>query len=140
MSAFFATPSYQTALGLRARTVPDVAYNAAIQGGVLVLDSTLGGFFLVGGTSCGSPQWAAILALANQQAGHSLGFLNSAIYSVAQSSAYANDFHDITTGDNKLFETQAGFSAGPGYDVTTGWGTPNVANLIPDLVKAASAK
>ena len=140
VSAFFATPSYQTTLGLRARTVPDVAYNAAIQGGVLVLDSTLGGFFLVGGTSCGSPQWAAILALANQQAGHSLGFLNSAIYSVAQSSSYANDFHDITTGDNKLFETQAGFSAGPGYDVTTGWGTPNVANLIPDLVKAASAK
>ncbi len=137
-SGFFAVPSYQNGLGLQTRTIPDVAYNAPIQGGVLVLDNTLGGFFLVGGTSCGSPQWAAIMALANQKAGHSLGFVNPAIYTVAESSAYANDFHDITVGDNKLFETQNGFTAGTGYDFTTGWGTPNVSNLIPDLVTAAS--
>lgn len=139
-SRFFSVPSYQNGLGLQSRTVPDVAYNATIDGGVLVLDSTLGGFFLVGGTSCGSPQWAAIMALANQAAGHSLGFVNPAIYKVAESSAYSTDFHDITTGDNKLDETQTGFSAGTGYDFATGWGTPNVANLIPDLVKAASSK
>jgi subtilase family serine protease len=139
-SRFFSVPSYQNGLGLTSRTVPDVAYNASIDGGVLVLDSTLGGFFLVGGTSCGSPQWAAIMALANQAAGHPLGFVNPAIYKVAESSAYATDFHDITTGDNKLNETQTGFSAGTGYDFATGWGTPNVANLIPDLVKAASSK
>jgi subtilase family serine protease len=139
-SRFFSVPSYQNGLGLQSRTVPDVAYNAAGNGGVLVLDSTLGGFFLVGGTSCGSPQWAAIMALANQAAGHPLGFVNPAIYKVAESSAYAADFHDITTGDNKLNETETGFSAGSGYDFATGWGTPNVSNLIPDLVKAASTK
>jgi subtilase family serine protease len=137
-SLFFPVPTYQNGLGLHSRTIPDVAYNAAVDGGILVLDSALGGFFLVGGTSCGSPQWAAIIALANQQAGHSLGFLNSAIYEVAESSAYASDFHDIVTGDNKLLETQNGFSAATGYDFATGWGTPNVANLIPDLVKVAS--
>lgn len=136
-SRFFAVPAYQSGLGLTTRTTPDVAYNAAIQGGVLVLDSTLGGFFLVGGTSCGSPQWAAIIALANQSAGRPLGFVNPAIYKVAESASYGNDFHDIAIGDDKLFETQNGFSAGPGYDFTTGWGTPNVSNLIPDLVTAA---
>jgi hypothetical protein len=47
------------------------------------------------------------------------------------------DFHDVVTGDNKLLETQAGFSATTGYDFATGWGTPNVANIVPDLVKAA---
>ena len=137
-SRFFAVPGYQGGLNLQTRTTPDVAYNAAVNGGVLVLDSALGGFFRVGGTSAGSPQWAAIIALANQHAGHPLGFLNPAIYKVAESSAYANDFHDITSGDNKLLGTQNGFSAGPGYDFATGWGTPNVSNLIPDLVAAAS--
>lgn len=136
-SAFFGVPSYQNGLSLQSRTIPDVAYNAAINGGVLVLDSALGGFFRVGGTSAGSPQWAAIIALANQAAGHSLGFVNSAVYKVAESSAYSTDFHDILTGDNKLAETQNGFSAATGYDFATGWGTPNVSNLIPDLVKAA---
>jgi len=138
-SRFFAVPSYQSGLGLQSRTTPDVAYNATLQGGVLVLDGTLGGFFLVGGTSAGSPQWAAIIALANQKAGHPLGFVNPAIYKVAESSAYSNDFHDITKGDNKLFETQSGFSAGTGYDFATGWGTPNVSNLIPDLVDSAAS-
>ena len=65
--------------------------------------------------------------------GHALGFLNPAIYKLAQSPAYANDFHDITIGDNKLLETQNCFSAGSGHDCTTGWGTPHVSNLIPDL-------
>ncbi len=136
-SLFFSVPNYQSGMGLQSRTIPDVSYNAAINGGVLVLDSAAGGYYRVGGTSAGSPQWAAIIALANQKAGHSLGFVNSAIYQVAKSSSYANDFHDILTGDNKLLETQTGFSAGTGYDFATGWGTPNVSNLIPDLVNAA---
>lgn len=138
VSGLFLAPTYQSSLGSQFRTVPDVAYNAGLNGGVLVLDTTIGGYHRVGGTSCGAPQWAAIFALANQKAGHPLGFLNPAIYKLAQSAAYANDFHDITMGDNKLLETQNGFSAGPGYDLTTGWGTPNVSNLIPDLVAAAA--
>ncbi len=140
-SLFFPVPSYQSGLGLKMRTTPDVAYNAALNGGGLVANSGVTGtdsFFLIGGTSAGPPQWAAIFALANQAAGRSLGFLNPALYKVAKSSAYGSDFHDITVGNNQQPGTSVGFSAGVGYDFATGWGTPNVANLIPDLVEAAS--
>ena len=140
-SRLFGVPSYQNGLGLTTRTIPDVSYNAAINGGVLVFTSFLGSpaFFVVGGTSAGSPQWASIVALANQSAGKALGFLNPAIYGLAHSAAYANDFHDITVGNNQMTGTPVGFSATPGWDDATGWGTPNVANLVPDLVKCATA-
>ncbi|MDG7007292.1 MAG: S53 family peptidase [Nitrososphaerota archaeon] len=125
------------------RSTPDVSYNAAVNGGVLVAwsacPSCIGAtgpvFFIVGGTSAGSPQWAAIAALAEQAAARPLGSLNSAINAIGSSPAkYANDFHDITFGNNQLIGTSVGFSAGPGWDGASGWGTPNVANLIPDLV------
>ncbi len=135
-SLFFGVPSYQSGLGLTSRTTPDVSYNAAVDGGVLVFTSFLGfnAFFFVGGTSAGSPQWAAIAALADQSAGHPLGFLNPAIYSIGQDSTkYANDFHDINVGNNQLVGTPVGFTAGTGWDDASGWGTPNVANLISDL-------
>src|SRR5260370_26976145 len=66
-SLLFGVPSYQSGLNLTARG-PDVAYNAAINGGVLVVYGGLGVplVFIVGGTSAGSPQWAGIIALANQ--------------------------------------------------------------------------
>jgi len=140
-SLFFSVPSYQGGLGLTARATPDISYNAAVNGGVLVANSSVFGvpvFFIVGGTSAGSPQWAAIIALANQAAGGPLGFLNPAIYKLAQSRAYATDFHDITVGNNRLLGTPVGFSAGTGWDDASGWGTPNVTNLIPDLVKCAT--
>jgi subtilase family serine protease len=91
-------------------------------------------FFIVGGTSAGSPQWAAIAALADQEAGHPLGFLNPTIYEIGQSSHYASDFHDITVGNNMLVGTPVGFQAKTGWDDASGWGTPNVANLVQDLV------
>jgi subtilase family serine protease len=140
-SLLFGVPAFQNGLGLTSRTVPDIAYNAAIDGGVLVRYSAFGpaSFFIVGGTSAGSPQWAAIIALANQLSasqGHgALGYINPALYQLAQSGAYATDFHDIIVGDNQLVGTPVGFSATPGYDAATGWGTPNVAKLVPDLVK-----
>ena len=140
-SLLFGVPSYQDGLGLASRTTPDVSFNAAINGGVLVANSALLGepaFFIVGGTSAASPQWAAIIALANQSAGQPLGFLNPAIYKLAQSAAYANDFHDIQTGNNVMAGTAVGFSAGNGWDGASGWGTPNVANLVPDLVACAT--
>ena len=142
-SLLFGVPSYQDGLSLSSRTTPDVSYNAAINGGVLVANSTVLGapaFFIVGGTSAGSPQWAAIVALANQSASQSLGFLNPAIYKLAQSAAYANDFHDITVGNNVMAGTSVGFNAGSGWDDASGWGTPNVTNLIPDLVACATTK
>jgi len=139
-SLLFGTPSFQSGLGLTSRTTPDVSYNAAVNGGVLVLNTALqsvggpAGFFIVGGTSAGSPQWAAIIALANQSAaqhGHGpLGYINPAIYMLAGSG-----FHDITVGNNKLLGTFPGFSAATGWDDASGWGTPNVTNLVPDLVK-----
>jgi subtilase family serine protease len=141
-SLLFAAPSYQQGVtGFTQRTTSDVSYDAAINGGVLVFTSFLGApvWFVVGGTSAGSPQWAGVVALANQarglQAKGPLGFLNATIYTLAQSSRYASDFHDITLGDNKAAGTPAGFPAGTGYDLPTGWGTPNVANLVSDLAK-----
>jgi subtilase family serine protease len=139
-SLFFPVPSFQSGLGLTSRTTPDVSYNAAINGGVLVAWSALapaGSFFIVGGTSAGAPQWAGIVALANQKRAAKgfgpLGFLNPALYAVAASASYASAFHDITVGNNKLGGTLPGFSAGAGYDAASGWGTPNVANLINAL-------
>jgi subtilase family serine protease len=140
-SLIFPVPSYQEGLGLASRTTPDVSYNAAIQGGVLVVNSVVLGapaVFIVGGTSAGSPQWAGIIALANQLAGTPLGFLNPAIYKLAESAAYSSDFHDITVGNNQMPNTTPGFSATTGYDAASGWGTPNVANLVPDLVACAT--
>ena len=91
------------------------------------------GFYFFGGTSEGAPQWAAITALANQAAGHPLGYLNPSLYAIAASGSYSSDFHDITVGQNGL--AGPGFSAGVGYDYPTGLGSPNVANLITDLTK-----
>ena len=95
-----------------------------------------------GGTSFAAPMWAAYIALANQQAvanGDSLlGFINPTIYAQNESggtltSAYASDFHDITSG------TSGSYSAVTGYDLVTGWGSPNGAALINALVPAATS-
>jgi subtilase family serine protease len=141
VSAVFSRPSYQSGLTFSGRAVPDVAYNAAIDGGVLVAYSALGpaeaGFYIVGGTSAGSPQWAGIFALANTARAlaskGSIGFANPGLYAIAQSARYLLDFHDITSGNNILAGSTVGFAAGSGYDLATGWGTPNVANLVTDL-------
>jgi subtilase family serine protease len=130
-SLLFPVPTYQNGLGLTARTIPDVSYNAAVNGGVLVVWSAIppARIFLVGGTSAGSPQWAAIVALANQAHGAPLGFLNTALYKKCS----ASDFHDITVGNNSLFGTQFGFPAKAGWDDATGLGTPDVGKLVADL-------
>jgi subtilase family serine protease len=137
-SLLFGVPSYQSGLGLSARGTPDVAYNAAVNGGVLVVWTAIpaqAGIYIVGGTSAGSPQWASIVALANQLKGGPLGFINETLYRISRCSArYSADFHDITVGNNQLVGTPVGFAAGTGWDGATGLGTPNVANLIQDLV------
>lgn len=84
-----------------------------------------------GGTSFAAPMWAAYAALVNQQNtinGHAaLGFLNPAIYTAAESSGYKTYFHDITSG------TSGSFSATAGFDLVTGWGSPNGLSLISVL-------
>lgn len=136
-SLLFSVPQFQQGMGLKSRTTPDVSYDAAVNGGVLVFVSFPGissGFYVVGGTSAGSPQWAGIVALANQIAGHPLGFINPILYDIGKHAKnYAKDFHDITVGNNELIGTPIGFPAKTGWDDTTGWGTPIVSGLIDDL-------
>jgi len=138
----FGFPSYQSGLGLSARG-PDVAYNAAIDGGVLVVYGGFGGApvtFIVGGTSAGSPQWAGITALANQARAMiskgPIGDLNPVLYSIYHSSRYSTDFHDITVGNDQLVGSSVGFSAKAGYDVASGIGSPIVDQLIVDIAAA----
>lgn len=85
-----------------------------------------------GGTSFAAPMWAGYLALTNQQA-HTKGdkppgFINPTIYPLGLGSGYKTDFHDITVGTN-------GFPATKGYDLATGWGSPNKSGLINALAK-----
>jgi subtilase family serine protease len=135
-SLLVGVPSYQSGLGLTARG-PDVSYNAAIDGGVLVVESPY--LYFVGGTSAGSPQWAGIAALANQARALAskgpIGDLNPVLYSIYHSASYASDFHDITVGNDQLVGSSVGYPAGPRYDLASGLGTPNVANLVADLAR-----
>jgi subtilase family serine protease len=139
-SSIFAKPSYQNALPAGStpigdmRGLPDVAFQASARTAPLVYDSFDGGWFLVGGTSCSSPQFAGIVALADQVAGHGLGQINPTLYNIASSPAdYAADFYDVTTGNNQADPTVTGYPATPGWDPVTGLGTPNAANLVPAL-------
>ena len=140
-STVYPRPSYQNAAhtGSRFRGVPDVTYDADVYGGVIGVCSECNfgqrTFAVFGGTSAGSPQWAAIAALADQAAGHRLGLLNPALYAIAAGAHYHAAFHDITTGNNSwdvsLF---TGYQAGSGWDPASGLGSPNVARLISLLI------
>jgi subtilase family serine protease len=125
------------------RGVPDVSYSGDVNNGLLIAwsqgDPTqVGNVYLFGGTSAGSPQWAAITTLADQAAHHPLGFLNDKLYTIGDSPLYSYVFHDITTGNNtvsflnasNVTETITGYSAAKGWDPVTGLGTPDVSHLI----------
>ena len=131
------------------RGVPDIAYQASSRTGVLVymsLPATTAsgtgcggaspcstGWYVVGGTSSGSPQWAGLIAIADQMAGRDLGYINPKLYQIASNPAqYAADYFDVTTGNNQT-SSIPGYSASRGWDAVTGLGTPNAANLLPDL-------
>lgn len=137
-SVVFPAPSYQQGVtGNPMRTTSDVSYNASVYTAVLVyasFDPTPGsaGFYFYGGTSSGAPQWAAITALADQQAGKRLGALNPALYSLAGTPAATSALHDVTEGSNAW--DGPGYSAGVGYDLPTGLGTPDVTRLVEALL------
>jgi len=94
------------------------------------------GYYAIGGTSEGSPQSAGIIADANQLAGHPLGLLNPKLYAIGASGQQSQFFYDITYGSNADDgPTVPGYLATPGWDLTTGWGTPNLAKLVSELVR-----
>jgi len=152
VSSLYSRPSYQADLPqsfkplhgstvqASGRLTPDVAFNAQIHGGFLAFLGFLGVWAVFGGTSASSPAWAAIIALLNEANDGPVGFVNPMIYGLS-SSELQTSFHDITVGENS--DTAGlhgfnGFNAGPGYDLTTGWGSPNVAHLIDTLVGEGS--
>jgi hypothetical protein len=119
--------------GHTCRQVPDVAALADPSDGYPVY---IGGTWgTIGGTSGASPTWAAMTAIVDAQptclANGPLGYLNYALYGLA-SKSYASDFSDITSGGNQV-HTSSGYNAGTGYDLTTGLGEPNAANLATAL-------
>jgi subtilase family serine protease len=94
------------------------------------------------GTSAATPLWAAVIALADQEAGRPLGLVNPALYAIARGPAYHSAFHDVVTGDNSvLWPTRVfvGYDAGPGWDPVTGWGSPDAQVLVPLLARYARA-
>ena len=132
-------PSYQTGfVGGSGRGVPDVSYDADPNTGVSVYDS---GWYQVGGTSAGAPQWAGLIALVNQgrsalgksSIGTGLAFgTNTALYALAGGNGYTNpngDFYDVTSGSS-------GISAAKGYDEVTGLGSPVANKLVRDLINS----
>ncbi|MBV9303070.1 MAG: peptidase S53 [Acidobacteriaceae bacterium] len=113
------------------RNVPDVAAEADTDNYFCANGSCQGG---VGGTSLSAPRWAGFLALANQQAdGFPIGFLNPIIYAIGRGSKYDEDFHDIVSGNNFNSGSPDLFQAVDGYDLVTGWGSPNGRDLLNAL-------
>jgi subtilase family serine protease len=155
-SILFKRPAFQAPVvrDESSREVPDVAYNAGINGGVIVrafcpADPDVCGagdsvFFRVGGTSAGSPQWAGLIALADQMARKRVGDVHKTLYTLGSGADKAKYFHDITTGNNTLIflgpgtgTPVPGFDAVVGYDMATGLGTP-IANALVPAIAAGS--
>ncbi len=149
ISAYTSQPSYQNGVVAQSptqRTVPDVAMDADPSSGVSVYDSYDEGSSTpwtdIGGTSLATPMWAGIIAIADQgRTLDGLGTLDGAsatlpkLYALAtpvSAAGYSSGaFHDITAGSN-------GNSAGVGYDLVTGIGSPVANVLIPDLIGATT--
>lgn len=130
-------PSYQKTSGVITsanggsktyRNSPDVAAEANTDNYICYNGTCAGGW---GGTSFAAPRWAGYLALANQQSvadsKPTLGFINPTLYSIGLSTNYSSAFHDITSGSNGTYSTTKG------YDLVTGWGSPNGTGLINAL-------
>jgi subtilase family serine protease len=133
-STRYTRPAYQAGFHNKSgRGVPDVAYNAGVDTGVITAWYVPFGpdeFFVFGGTSAGAPQWAGISALADQKAGHRVGWVNPALYTLSRvNKIYAQDFHDITVGNN-VVPGLGGFKTATGWDPVTGLGTPIVSSLL----------
>jgi len=158
LSGIWSMPSYQVAAGLPAalpqdqgrscseaagttgtpsgvcRAVPDVAADGDPSTGTTVVYQ--GQWIVEGGTSMAAPLWAALVALADSgcNLADRVGELNPPLYQLASSSSGPSVLTNVTTGDNDLTGTHQGqYAAGPGFNLTTGWGTPIGAAMVAAL-------
>ena len=126
VSTTFALPTWQSNISVptsgsfQGRGLPDVAGDADPTTGYQV--QVDGSSFAVGGTSAVAPLWAGLIALFNQSLGNAVGYLNPTLYQTI--ALESGTFHDITSGNN------GDFSAGPGWDACTGWGSPDGTGLL----------
>jgi len=146
-SVIFGRPAFQN--GLRVvgdrRGVPDISMSGACNGGADIYQSFAGqpaGWYPTCGTSEATPEFAGIVALADQVAGHPLGVINSSLYRLA--ARHAPGIVDVTSGNTTVsfrqggrLHTVRGFPARPGYDLASGVGTVNAFWLVPELAQAA---
>ena len=128
-ATFFPRPFYQR--GGTGRAVPDVA--APADDYPIGVGSRL--VCCIGGTSAAAPAWAGIVALLAQARGQPLGLLNPTLYRLGRLQAHGGPavFHDVTQGSSTVRlkgKLRPGFAAHRGYDLTTGWGSPDVPALL----------
>ncbi|HEU5419901.1 MAG TPA: S53 family peptidase [Streptosporangiaceae bacterium] len=144
-SAVFARPAYQSGVsdvtGGR-RGIPDISMDGSCVSSVAIYASypgTSGHWQTICGTSMSTPLFAGIVALADQVAGHSLGVINPALYQMA--AAHDPGIVDVRSGDNTVHSSNGavvrGFRAGRGFDLTSGVGTINAAEFVPELARLA---
>ena len=147
VSSYYSLPSWQSNLNVATnlgsttqRNIPDVA----LTGDNVFVDYNNGSTGAFGGTSCAAPLWAGFMALVNQQfasnsgnATNSVGFINPVIYVIGKGENpnfdYASCFHDTTAGNNYWPSSPTSYPAVAGYDLCTGWGTPNGSGFINAL-------
>jgi subtilase family serine protease len=147
-SVVFARPRFQN--GVRGivggrRGVPDISMSAACNGAVDEYQSFAGqpaGWYPTCGTSEATPEFAGIVALADQVAGHPLGAINAYLYRLL--ARHAPGLADVVSGNNTVSflqggrqHTVRGFRARPGYDLASGVGTVNALLFVPELARAA---
>jgi hypothetical protein len=119
------------------RNIPDIAMEANTDNFFCANGQCSGG---IGGTSLSAPRWAGFLALANEQAnGNPVPFLNKTVYALGQTSSYEATLHDITDGNDFNSSSPNLFTAVAGYDLTTGWGSPNGQAFIDALAPVNGA-
>ncbi len=136
-----AIPSWQTGAdscsgcSKTLRNGPDVSGNANFTYYVCA-DQTTCTANEYGGTSFATPMWAGYAALANQQAatnGETIGYINPTLYPAAEGSSYSTYLHDITSG------SCGKYSAATGFDLCTGWGSPNTTGMINLLAPTSTS-
>jgi hypothetical protein len=124
---------------LTRRNVPDVSF---IGDNVYSICDNGASAGATAGTSCAAPLWAAFMALVNQQNAANgqppAGFINPSVYAIGNSLNYNACFHDTVISSNTWSSSTTKYRAVTGFDLCTGWGTPNGTNLINALAPPAS--